>query len=216
MWNMIGRGVYQCTGCGHAINDKRRATELPACKNCMSKLSNKDELKDALENVTMVLPSVTELAINYKKERKKWVDAGKPMRTDERILQIYNEKCEPCDFRRKNRCGFCGCFVKPKGTLLNKIAWGTTRCACWRKPFWLEETDPNNLRNATQEEIDAFNEEEIGLEGEIKKDMNEIEKEMITEDSTSEESIEIIKKQQQEEKNNPDPIKKEDCGCGGK
>lgn len=215
MWNMIGRGVYQCTNCDNVKNAQRRATELPACKVCSQYVSNKEETKDALEKVTMVLPSITELATKYREERKKWVDAGKPVRTDERILQIYNEKCESCDFRRKNRCGHCGCFVKPKGTMLNKIAWGTTRCAFWRKPFWLEETDPNNLRNATQEEIDAFNEESKELEEEIQQDMEEIKKEMVTEDSTPEELAEVVKKQQEEVKNNPPPKKKGGCGCGG-
>ncbi len=211
MWNMIGRGVYQCTGCKNVINGPRRAIELPACKSCILMLSNKDELVNTLEKVTMVLPSTTELAKNYATERKKWVEAGKPVRTDERILQIYNEKCEPCDFRRKNRCGFCGCFIKPKGTKLNKIAWGTTRCAFWRKPFWLEETDPHNLRNVTQEEIDEFEEEQKELDKDINEDLK---KEMVSVDTTPKEASEIITKQQEELKNNPPPPPKRKC-CGG-
>ncbi len=169
MWNMIAMGVYQCTECGQYLNAERRATELPACITC---INNGNAQTGDMTEVTLILPSVTELAKNYKEERKQWVEAGKPMRTDERILQIYTEKCDPCDFRKKSRCGICGCFVKPKGTLFNKLAWGTTKCPFKYVTFWSEETDPNNLRNATQEEIEAFEEDkELKLSEELKKEI---------------------------------------------
>ena len=210
MWKIIGRGAYQCSVCNIAINGPRRATELPACKICIRK---GNATQGTMVKTGIVLPSATELAKNYLKERKKWVEAGKPVRTDGRILQIYNDKCEPCDFRREGRCGLCGCFVKPKGTIFNKIAWGTTKCAFWRSPFWTEETDPNNLRNATQEEIDAFNEEET--EEAVQQDIEHITKELVTEDNTMEEATKIIEEQQEEAKNNPPPPKKKKgCGCG--
>ena len=185
MWNMIAIGVYQCTECGDYLNAQRRATELPACVVCI----NNGTVQDGdMTEVTLILPSITELAKNYAEERKKWVEAGKPIRTDERILEIYTKRCDPCDFRREGRCGLCGCFIKPKGTLFNKIAWGTTKCPFKYMKLWGEETDPNNLRNATQEEIDAFEtEKEFKVDEELKEQI---------ENSPSPPSIEP------------------DCGCG--
>ena len=68
----------------------------------------------------------------YEKERQKWIEAGKPLRSSEEIKQIHNI-CSKCvHFKPKNKkkgtCTLCGCSIKKKGNLLNKAAWGTTEC----------------------------------------------------------------------------------------
>jgi len=71
----------------------------------------------------------------YQKERKKWKEAGKPIRSKERMEEIYSI-CEKCPFFNKedgiifdfDECDICGCNLHPTDTKLNKIAWATTHC----------------------------------------------------------------------------------------
>lgn len=68
-------------------------------------------------------------------ERKKWIEAGKPMRSEEEIKRIH-DLCSQCPmFRKKeghisgyDKCGICECNLHPTSKTLNKIAWATTEC----------------------------------------------------------------------------------------
>ncbi len=192
IFTTLTKGEQCSSGCGYRL---KHDYDEPPRHNCPAAKPRLDDMTKQL------LPSITELAKNYKEERAKWIEAGKPVRTDERILEIYTQKCEPSDFRQSNRCGISECFVKPKGTLFNKLAWGTTKCPYERSPFWSEETDPNNLRNATQEEIDAFEEEE-----ELKLD-EKLKQEMLVQEENQETTVDNPPP--------PPPPKKKGCGCGG-
>jgi len=61
---------------------------------------------------------------------KEWKNAGKPVRTEAEILQIYDAHCGPCEHRTENsKCDWCGCPVNKKtGPLTNMIAMGTKHC----------------------------------------------------------------------------------------
>lgn len=78
------------------------------------------------------LPSILRQALNLKDAYLRWVEAGKPLRTPERIEELF-EVCQQCPvFMRVGadigRCKECGCWVKRKGEKFNKLAWPTENC----------------------------------------------------------------------------------------
>jgi hypothetical protein len=75
--------------------------------------------------------------IRFWKERQEWIKAGRPIRTEKRIEELYDDFCKPCPFFQNDSCGKCGCRIKRKGTKLNKLAWATTRCpdGRWESDF---------------------------------------------------------------------------------
>lgn len=93
--------------------------------------------------VSLEMPSLIERGKRYLTERKKWADAGKPMRSQERINEIYDSFCKDCVYRQKYKycCEICSCFIN-RGTAFNKIAFATTRCPLeeiGEQPKWIEE-----------------------------------------------------------------------------
>jgi len=77
---------------------------------------------------------------SYEKEHREWVEAGKPLRTNEEIEQIHNI-CSECPHfdkanERRGNCHWCGCQIRMRGKYLNKAAWGTTECPDPDGPRW--------------------------------------------------------------------------------
>lgn len=95
---------------------------------------------------------------NYKKERQEWVDNGSPLRTKEKILEIFTI-CNECDKHipvSENivQCSVCTCFIRKYGTKLNKAAFSTTRCPL-EEPKWIEEEGyQNQQQNEQQKEAE--------------------------------------------------------------
>lgn len=81
-----------------------------------------------------ILPQDTvSLVKRYSAERTKWVEAGKPLRSPEEIFTIFNNICSECEYfnrlsKKSGECLICGCHLKEKSTILNKLAWATTKC----------------------------------------------------------------------------------------
>lgn len=93
----------------------------------------------------------------YLLERAKWNKFSKPIRSQEEIDKIFNT-CIECEyFERRDQfygnCGICGCYIKQYGLILNKAAWGTTRCPL-NNPKWIEDKPEYS-------EDSSFSEEEI-------------------------------------------------------
>jgi hypothetical protein len=94
-----------------------------------------------LYNISNIM-NLKELEERYRKERKKWVEAGKPIRSPERMQEIH-DICSECPlFKKKggwlpgyDRCGECQCNLHPSHHTMNKIAWGTTHCPL-DDPMW--------------------------------------------------------------------------------
>jgi len=56
---------------------------------------------------------------------KRWIAAGRPVRSDEEVARIHTECCVPCTHYNptKQACGVCGCNVRADGEdLLSKVA----------------------------------------------------------------------------------------------
>ena len=79
----------------------------------------------------------------YRHARSKWIAAGRPLRTDERIAEIWDTYCKNCGDREADRCKLCGCFIKRHGTTLNKISWATE---CCDKNLWQIEVEDKEVQ----------------------------------------------------------------------
>lgn len=79
--------------------------------------------------------------IRYGGAVKRWIAAGRPVRSDDRVRDIFERLCRPCEYfdPRRHTCRLCGCHVRRSGSALaNKIKMATERCPL-RPPKWLEE-----------------------------------------------------------------------------
>lgn len=96
----------------------------------------------------------------YLHARSKWIAAGRPLRTDERIAEIWDNHCSNCDKREADRCTMCGCFIRREGVTLNKLAWGTEDCPV--KKWQLEVLDIPNVELSEKDklEIEELEEQE--------------------------------------------------------
>lgn len=68
---------------------------------------------------------------NYASAVKKWVAAGRPVRSDERVKEILNDHCRTCRLfdREKQACNSCGCSVNESPFPLgNKLKMATEKC----------------------------------------------------------------------------------------
>jgi len=93
---------------------------------------------------------------NFRAERKKWKEAGFPVRSEEKIKEIFNIcKSNDCgqfikSSETEGQCGICGCYLKDINEGFNKIAWATTICPN-DPPFWLPEVGFENIESKTVE-----------------------------------------------------------------
>jgi len=97
------------------------------------------------------MPSIVKRVFNFKAEHKIWVDAGKPMRPQHRIEEIFNRYCKDCQHFNGKSCNICGCFINT-GTTLNKISWATTKCPD-EPPKWEPEMKVPEPTEYVEEEI---------------------------------------------------------------
>lgn len=78
----------------------------------------------------------------FLQEEKKWVLAGRPIRSEDEMQKIH-EICRHCEhfeeghgwLPKYDRCGICGCNLHPTQTAMNKIAMATTKCPL-ESPRW--------------------------------------------------------------------------------
>lgn len=80
-------------------------------------------------------PSVLQRAKNYKSARDKWIEAGRPVRSDDEMAAIFticqscpSEQYKPLPVIDGGTCQACGCGVAKERKIANKIAWSTERC----------------------------------------------------------------------------------------
>ena len=87
------------------------------------------------------MPPLSERIKSYLEELKKWEEAGKPTRSKDSIVEIYDNYCAKCEHLTTSMgmtvCNICGCFCNRSMTI-NKIALATTTCPKI-PPLWGEE-----------------------------------------------------------------------------
>ncbi len=70
-------------------------------------------------------------AVRYSRALTRWIKSGRPVRSEEEILEIFTTHCRECESmdRELGRCGECGCHVGlVPAPLVNKIAMATEHC----------------------------------------------------------------------------------------
>jgi hypothetical protein len=75
--------------------------------------------------------NIFNLAYRYTRALSRWIKAGRPVRSEEEIKQIFETHCAPCEAydKRSSACRHCGCRVNFSTTApLNKIAMRTEEC----------------------------------------------------------------------------------------
>lgn len=78
----------------------------------------------------------------YKTEKEKWVAAGKPTRSLEKIGELF-KICGQCEEHIEitstiYQCSICTCILRENSKKGNKLAYATTRCPK-ENPEWVEE-----------------------------------------------------------------------------
>ena len=79
----------------------------------------------------METAKLTQKAVNYLTAVRKWIAAGRPVRTEEEIKEIYEKHCSRCSMYDKERqvCNSCGCPANnSQPALRNKLAMATEEC----------------------------------------------------------------------------------------
>ena len=122
---------FKCTQCGREIS---RETKLPFRARCRKggPIPEQPVTKEMLEQSDRNQASMTQKVKNASVAAVKWVAAGRPIRSDERIKELFSI-CQECpEFKkRKNTedgsCRLCGCPIKQNG-VRNKLMMATEEC----------------------------------------------------------------------------------------
>lgn len=129
----IGERKYTCTRCGRTVGVPVASKHVIA--SCLAKLSPCDRHRRPIP------PTATQRLKAYAGAMRKWIAAGRPTRSDDRVREIFETLCRPCEHfdAQRQTCRVCGCRVRASGSALaNKIKMATERCPL-RPPRWIEE-----------------------------------------------------------------------------
>jgi hypothetical protein len=88
--------------------------------------------------VAMIFPR---RLMRYGAAMGRWIAAGRPVRSDVLVQEIFETFCRPCPSYDPSTesCRLCGCRVAPAGPACrNKIRMATERCPA-EPPRWQEE-----------------------------------------------------------------------------
>ena len=122
-----------CANCPHKVQKQK-----PPCQRAMTDQEAVDLVKENFKTHlhapkvgTPEYPAMSSQLINYKEALMKWQKAGRPVRKEEEIRDIYENKCKACDWfdSVKGRCRGCGCKVSMGSmAIFNKIKMATEKC----------------------------------------------------------------------------------------
>ncbi len=118
-------GLWYCPACGWTWPERRRDRQpaKPPRRNCPA--ATVESVAPAAERLGIR----TEHIVRYAAALARWMTAGCPTREGPEVLRIFETHCQPCQHRREDRCGKCGCRVARNGmALLNKIKMATENC----------------------------------------------------------------------------------------
>jgi len=76
-------------------------------------------------------PNFFNRAYRYTRALSHWIKAGRPVRDEAEIEQIFETCCKPCEAydAKSASCSYCGCRINlMKTAALNKIAMATEQC----------------------------------------------------------------------------------------
>lgn len=72
-------------------------------------------------------PGLIQQVKNYASAVTKWIEAGRPERSDDEMIQLL-AICENCEFYNNNRCLKCGCRLSGGHPIVSKLKMATEHC----------------------------------------------------------------------------------------
>lgn len=135
------KGVVTHAKCMDKANDRHlRLVRPEECERCLAGASEPESppANDAPPEVPEPPqpPGIVRRAISYAEAVAQWTAAGRPVRSDKDVEQIFNRFCKCCRWydRPKKICKGCGCRVADNGyAIRNKIKMATESCP---RNFW--------------------------------------------------------------------------------
>jgi hypothetical protein len=112
----------------------KKPIDFEECNRCQGALANVGATLNPDE--TPDFPGFTKQMQNYWAAVRKWIAAGRPVRSKGEVEFLHGTYCAKCDWydKESKRCKGCGCKVRPKGSaMLNKIRMATEHCP---RDFW--------------------------------------------------------------------------------
>lgn len=88
-------------------------------------------------------PSLLRRAATFAAAELRWIAAGRPVRSVERVAELFTV-CKACEHFQlgardgEGKCRLCGCQLRRAGGLLNKIQMATESCPA-QPPRWTAE-----------------------------------------------------------------------------
>jgi hypothetical protein len=117
-----GKWRHTCKRCNSSVVTRR--------PNCVAKCSIPGEVQ---------MPGYGKRYKTLKSAKARWEEAGKPVRSDERVQEIYDQHCSQCPMLTATllgeACKLCGCKLSREGNWLNKLRWATESCPL-EQPKW--------------------------------------------------------------------------------
>ena len=89
---------------------------------------------DKIEVTAMNEPAPVNIAqkvVRYTRALSRWIKAGRPIRTEAEIIEIFEQDCRRCEAYETldSSCRHCGCRVNTSTVApINKIAMQTEHC----------------------------------------------------------------------------------------
>lgn len=80
--------------------------------------------------------------MSFVDEHRAWRAAGMPVRSKERVAELHETLCKPCQHFKDDHCGVCGCPVNTYAQMWNRLAWATAACPA-DPPRFVEEPEEN-------------------------------------------------------------------------
>jgi hypothetical protein len=145
----LGDGTYrhecQRSGCGivavtAAPRHRRICNVQPEVANENSPVTKSDPSRRPIR------PSHFRRITSFATSVSRWVAAGRPIRSEQRVAEIFTQHCRPCQHFKPGRsdaegkCGLCGCRLRSEAGVMNKIKMATEGCPK-TPPAWEPEVE---------------------------------------------------------------------------
>lgn len=114
----------KCPNCGRNWGEIRLWPVY--CGWCNWKFTDPDH-GVALTEGQQAPPSILSRGIHYLHAYRKWISAGRPVRSEDEVDTI-RIICRNCEHYRDERCLKCGCGIATGSWLGDKPSWATESC----------------------------------------------------------------------------------------
>lgn len=115
---------FKCVKCGRKVSFDRTFFSAQCNDDIEICAKYAGECTKNTERVATFRDQTAPLVNSYIAALEKWTKAGKPTRSEEEVLEIFENHCKNCVFFEKNtnRCNTCGCKLSTEeATILEQL-----------------------------------------------------------------------------------------------